>query len=61
MNKLLSVILAAMFAVATASAFAASPSGEMKDDKKIEKKQKKAKHVNKKSEKMNKADETQKK
>jgi len=39
MNKLLSVIVAAMFAVGSASAFAASHAGaQMKDTKKAEKK-----------------------
>ena len=41
MNKLLSVIVAAMFAVGSASAFAASHAGApMKDEKKTEKKAK---------------------
>jgi len=41
MNKLLSVIVAAMFAVVSASAFAASHAGaQMKDEKKTEKKAK---------------------
>jgi Ni/Co efflux regulator RcnB len=39
MNKLLSVIVAALFAVGSASAFAASHAGaQMKDEKKTEKK-----------------------
>src|SRR5687768_18612458 len=42
MNKLLSVIVAAMFAVVSASAFAASHAGaQMKDEKKMEKAEKK--------------------
>jgi hypothetical protein len=62
MNKLLSLIVAAMFAVVSASAFAASHTGApMKDDKKsekkMEKKEKKAKtEKKKKADKMDKTD-----
>jgi Spy/CpxP family protein refolding chaperone len=64
MNKLLTVIVAAMFAVVSASAFAASHTGApMKDDKKMEKKEKKAKTEKKKKadKKMDKMDKTDKK
>jgi ribosomal protein L12E/L44/L45/RPP1/RPP2 len=60
MNKLLSVIVAAMFAVVSASAFAASHAGaQMKDEKKVEKKEKKEKKP--KAEKKKKADKMDKK
>src|SRR6187549_1490312 len=52
MNKLLSVIVAAMFAVGSASAFAASHAGaQMKDEKKTEKKAKSEKKAAPKGEK----------
>ena len=38
MNKLLSIVIAAMFAAVSVSAFAASHAGAQKDDKKMEKK-----------------------
>jgi Ni/Co efflux regulator RcnB len=51
MNKLLSVIVAAMFAVGSASAFAASHAGaQMKDEKKTDKKAKTEKKASPKKE-----------
>ncbi len=63
MKKLLSVLVAALFAVVSASAFSAQHTGApMKDEKKMEKKEKKAKSEKvkkaskKKSEKIDKMD-----
>ena len=39
MQKLLSIVIAAMFAAVSVSAFAASHAGAAKDDKKMEKKE----------------------
>jgi Ni/Co efflux regulator RcnB len=41
MSKLLSILVAALFATVSAGSFAASHGGAMKDDKKMEKKEEK--------------------
>ncbi len=57
MQKLLSLIIAAMFAAVSVSAFAASHAGAQKDDKKMEKMEKKHDKMEKKHDKMDKKDE----
>ena len=66
MTKLLSMIVAAMFAVVSVNAFAASHAAakgdkmEKKDEKKADKMEKKADKMEKKADKMDKKDEKKK-
>jgi hypothetical protein len=60
MQKLLSIVIAAMFAAVSVSAFAASHAGASKDDKKMEKKGDMKKDDKKMEKKTDKKEETKK-